>query len=205
MAAAEDGRYVGQRRQTRMVLVIGQDQRLPGQGFKLLLGHPQIAELQAHPDPLDELLDGDAGAFGRPDPFLVPEPGIEDPADRGELRSAEVIIEFEKKRSIHALGIWEDPSDLPASEFALTCCDSYGIDPQSQNIVADWRLVCVGRGNIDYYHLHSFPPVEARIWRYTVLRAPGREQRCAEIELYEDAVDTLLDSGAAKTDIQFVE
>jgi hypothetical protein len=112
-----------------------------------------------------------------------------------DLRSAQIVIEFDQPRPIEALGVWEDPDDAPTAEFSLECCDRYQVgDPLTKELLADWKLVCVGRGNRDFFHLHAFPTRTARIWRYTILNTPAVIQRCAEIELWEASVGAGLDS-----------
>jgi len=113
---------------------------------------------------------------------------------RGNLRSAQVVIEFAKPRPIDAIAIWEDPADLPTTAFVLECCDHYTITPKEKTLQADWKLICQGRGNNSYYHLHSFKPVAGKVWRYTILDIRGKAQRVAEIELFEEAMEDLIDT-----------
>jgi hypothetical protein len=112
---------------------------------------------------------------------------------RGDLRSAQVLIELPKAHAVSAIGVWEDPAGLPASAFALECCDKYEIDKMTKTPKADWRLVCAARGNEQYFHVHRFPPAKAKIWRYTIIETPDVAQRCAEIELMEEAMEGLMD------------
>jgi hypothetical protein len=119
------------------------------------------------------------------------------PADmEKDLRSARVLMEFEKPRTIRALAVWERPGDWPVEAFTLERCDRYETDIMTKELKADWRLVCAGRGNAQYYHLHTFPPVAGRVWRYTLVRTPAAAQRLAELELFEDLLDSGLDLDA---------
>jgi len=107
------------------------------------------------------------------------------------LRSAEIIMVFREPRTFSAIGVWEDPRERPVDSFALEVCDSYEIAQKTDIFVGDWRPVYHHRRNTQYYHVHAFPATTGKVWRYTVLRTPAHVQRCAEIELYESAVDAL--------------
>lgn len=126
-------------------------------------------------------------------PTVYPGHASWDPVDaRPTLRSAQVVMEFAKPRTIRAVGIWEHPNDRPVSAFAL----DYATKVKDMN--GDWKLAVEGRDNTDYYHLHALPkPVTARYWRYTVLETPCPVQRVAEIELYESPVDALEEGAGA--------
>lgn len=108
---------------------------------------------------------------------------------RTDLRSAEIVMTFEKPRTFQAIGLWEDPRELPIESFALECADHVEKAHMTEVLEGKWRPVIAGRGNRDYYHIHAFKPTTARIWRYTILRTPATIQRVAEIELYESVVD----------------
>ena len=109
------------------------------------------------------------------------------------LRSAQIVIDYEKPRTISGIGIWEQPGDRPVSAFALEACDKYEPDGMTKELKGNWQLVYAGSGNIDYYHAHMFKPLKARVWRYTLLRTPAPVQQIAELELYEDAMDSVMD------------
>lgn len=132
---------------------------------------------------------------------------------RSILRSAQVVMAFEKPRTIAAVGIWEHPFDRPVSAFALEYTDDRRMAEAGQNVrqgllstsvtgfAADWKLAVAVGGNRDYYHLHRLAkPVAARYWRYTVLETSSTVQRVAEIELYESGIDALEHLGDATLD-----
>ncbi len=132
---------------------------------------------------------------------------------RDILRSAQVVMAFEKPRTIAAVGIWEHPFDRPVSGFALEYTNDRRVAEAGQNVrsgllstsvtgfAADWNLAVASYGNRDYYHLHRLSkPVAARFWRYTVLETPSSVQRVAEIELYETGIDALEHLGDATLD-----
>ena len=113
------------------------------------------------------------------------------PESRPTLRSAQVVIEYAKPRTIAAVGIWEHPNDRPVAAFALEYATQTSIGGYKE-LNGDWALATDGRNNVDYYHMHVFPkPISARFWRYTVLETPCPVQRVAEIELYESAMDSI--------------
>jgi len=112
------------------------------------------------------------------------------------LRSAQVVMEFDRPRTLRALGIWEHSGAPPAEAYALECCDTYEVDEMTQELEADWKLACAVRGNTQYYHVHSFEPKKAKVWRLTVLRTSADMQRLAEIELYEEMMENLFDLDA---------
>jgi hypothetical protein len=112
------------------------------------------------------------------------------PEARPTLRSAQVVMEFAKPRTVAGVGVWEHPNGPPVAAFALEC--SSLADARAREAAGGWKLVLEVRDNADYYHLHVLPkPVPARFWRYTVLETPCLVQRVSEIELYESAVDSL--------------
>jgi len=122
---------------------------------------------------------------------------------RGNLRSAQIVLEFQKPRKISTLGVWETPGELPVRAFALECCDDYETDETTKVLTAEWKLVCIGRRNADYFHMHTFAPTEARVWRYTVLDSSAPVQLCAEIELYQESMENLLDLDEGLDDMGF--
>jgi hypothetical protein len=111
------------------------------------------------------------------------------------LRGAEIVMEYGKPRVLSALGLWEQPGDLPNEAYTLECCDQYEVDPMTKAFKTDWRLVATIRNNTDYYHAHTFKPAKAKIWRLTLVRTPAKLQRLAEVELYEEEAQTMLDEG----------
>jgi len=119
------------------------------------------------------------------------------PLTQQNLRSAQIILEYSTPRAITGIGIWEHPDDFPVRTFTLEACDTYEVDRMTRQLEGDWQLVCVGSGNVDYFHMQTFDPVRARVWRYTILQTASPVQRIAEIELYEDVLDAMeLDMGA---------
>ena len=102
------------------------------------------------------------------------------------LRSAEVIVEFEKPTAVAGLGLWEHPHDHPVRSFILECCnDARRTDDMAKTLGGSWKVAAAVRDNTDYYHRHFFPkPVTAKFWRYTIVDTPALVQRVAEIELY---------------------
>jgi hypothetical protein len=105
------------------------------------------------------------------------------------LRSAQVVMEFAKPRTVAGVGIWEHPYDRPVAAFALEHTND---EKLAKAYDRDWTLALAARDNTDYYHLHVLSrPVSARFWRYTVLDTPCAVQRVAEIELYESSVDAI--------------
>lgn len=111
---------------------------------------------------------------------------------QANLRSAQIVIEYEKPRTIMGLGIWEHPGAEPVADFALEACDKYEVSESlTRTLDGNWRLVCAGRGNLDYFHAHTFAPHKARVWRFTVVATPASAQRIAELEFYEDPLGSL--------------
>jgi hypothetical protein len=100
---------------------------------------------------------------------------------------------MERPRTFRALSVWEDPANPPADFYTLECCTTFKIDPLTKQLLGDWKLVAAGRFNTDYFHLDAFPPTEGRLWRYTVVGTPAAVESVAEIELYEEAVDQIMD------------
>ncbi|HUW32130.1 MAG TPA: hypothetical protein VM223_11005 [Planctomycetota bacterium] len=110
------------------------------------------------------------------------------------LRGARIVMEYDRPRVMRALAIWEQPGDVPNESYALECCDKYEIDEKmTKELKADWKFVCGVRDNTDYFHLHAFPPTKAKVWRLTIVRTQARMQRLAEVELYEEAMESLFD------------
>ena len=135
-------------------------------------------------------------------PTVFPGKAPWDPPDsRATLRSAQVIMEFAKPRTVAAVGIWEHPDNRPVSAFALEYA-THTAPGSYKTLDGDWKLAAEGHDNVDYYHLHAFAqPISARFWRYTILETPCPVQRVAEIELYESALDSMdVDVGAGKGD-----
>ncbi len=129
-------------------------------------------------------------------PLYVSEYFSRDPKQKGlpapNLRSAQIVIEYQKPRTIRGVGIWEHPGARPTSAFALEACDRYTVSEKcSRTLDGNWRLVTSGKNNHDYFHAHTFKPHKARVWRFTVIATPATIQRIAELELYQDAMDGL--------------
>jgi hypothetical protein len=123
---------------------------------------------------------------------------------RSTLRSAEIIMEFDKPAPIEGIGIWEHPHDLPVRSFILEYCgDAHVAQSMTKQMVGDWKVALAPRDNTDYYHAHFFEkPISAKFWRYTITETPGLVQRVAEIELYGagEAMFELEGAGEGGTD-----
>jgi hypothetical protein len=108
------------------------------------------------------------------------------------LRSAFVLMEYANARTIFGLGLWAMPGDLPIESWTLESCNSYKEEKQMTHVLeANWKLVAYGRGNFQPYSVNTFKPVKAKIWRLTICRSLAAMQNLAEIELYEDIMDTV--------------
>ncbi len=108
------------------------------------------------------------------------------------LRSAQILIEYQKPRTIRGVGIWEHPGAEPVAAYALEACDKYEMSKKLNRVLeGNWRLIAAGRGNLDYFHAKFFKPHKAKVWRFTVIATPATVQRIAELELYQDAIDGL--------------
>jgi hypothetical protein len=84
------------------------------------------------------------------------------------------------------------PGDLPIESWTLESCNSYKEEKQMTHVLeANWKLVAYGRGNFQPYSVNTFKPVKAKIWRLTICRSLAAMQNLAEIELYEDIMDTV--------------
>ncbi|MGI6494820.1 MAG: hypothetical protein ACOX5G_01805 [Kiritimatiellia bacterium] len=159
-------------------------------GAKLVLP-PDLAASPGQTQP-SSYFDGDVLRGDPLYPVVYPS-YFDHPDGMRDLRSATILMEFEKPRSVRGIGIWEHPHDLPTEAFLLECCDAYAVNPETRVLQGDWKLVCAGRGNHDYFHAMDFPETEARVWRFTIVRTPGAIQRVAEVELYGSALDELMD------------
>ncbi len=108
------------------------------------------------------------------------------------LRSAFVLMEYKNARTIFGLGLWAMPGNLPIESWTLECCDSYWEEKQMTHVLqGNWKLAAYGRGNLQPFSVSTFKPVKAKIWRFTITRTPAAMQNAAEIELYEDIMDTV--------------
>jgi hypothetical protein len=108
------------------------------------------------------------------------------------LRSAFILFEYKQARTIHGLGLWAMPGDLPIEAWTLECCDSYKEEKQMTHVLeGNWKLIATGRGNYQPYMIQTFTPTKAKIWRFTITRTPASMQNLAEIELYEDIMDVI--------------
>ncbi len=108
------------------------------------------------------------------------------------LRSAFILFEYKKPRSLFGLGLWSMPGDLPIEAWTLECCDGYKEEKQmTHELQGNWKIVATGRGNYQPYSVQTFKPTKAKIWRFTITRTPAKMQNLAEIELYEDIMDTI--------------
>ncbi len=108
------------------------------------------------------------------------------PSYHGDLRGAHVVIEFERARTISALGLWQRPGDLPIADLVVECCDAYSVDGATKTLQAGWRQACVVRGNIDPYRLVAFAPQRGRVWRVIVAASDAAAQQLAGLELLAD-------------------
>jgi hypothetical protein len=118
------------------------------------------------------------------------------PGAKDTLRGARIVMEFEQPRPIRGLGVWERAGDLPVQTMALEYCNSYEIDEMTRELHGDWKLACAVRNNRHYYHVHTFEPKKAKVWRLTIIDTPAKLQRLAEIELYEEVIDSLFNLDA---------
>jgi hypothetical protein len=112
------------------------------------------------------------------------------------LRSAQIILQYERPVTASALAIWEDPRDLPTAAFVLECADTFQSKGQPRFSSRtwtdnDWTFLCGDRGNTAYFHVHKFPPTSAKVWRYTIVDTPGKTQRLAELELLQFPADVV--------------
>jgi hypothetical protein len=121
---------------------------------------------------------------------------------RPTLRSAQLVLEYAKPRTVRAAAVWEHPSDRPVSAFVLEYCDD-ARPGALKSLEGSWQIAVEGHDNADYFHLHAFDtPISARYWRYTVLETPCPVQRIAELELLESALDSMdLDAAPVATDL----
>lgn len=120
----------------------------------------------------------------------------EPPSTTPTLAGAWVILEFTDPVEATGLGVWQHPFDLPVSDYMIEYGNSFQEikNAEFHEVRDDFKIADVVWGNTDYYRLHQFrEPIKARFWRITIVSTPAAVQRFAEIELYQDAFDSLLD------------
>jgi hypothetical protein len=123
-------------------------------------------------------------------------PAWDPPSTTPTLAGACVILEFTEPVEAMGLGVWQHPFDLPVSDYIIEYGNTFEETkgPEFYQVRHDFTVVDAVCGNTDYYRLHAFDsPIRARFWRITIVSTPAVVQRFAEIELYQDVVEGVLD------------